>query len=254
MRHPLQALRFAALVLGAASSAQLAGCDDETGGGGGGVDGGVCDPTVLPCAPAPVPDGGGSCSLPFVGDPCAPLEVEVLYFDVDQENHPIAAGAEIPLICPPQGGRVMFLGVRARNVDPCGVSLTGALRDVDSNAVRVEQRIVNLAPTDDGWAESSPGDISNFANVPICPNQWTDKTIYESDFRLELVLQDRCGRQVQKQETVRPACSEPGHEGECRCMCRAGYVLGEPCPEAAGEEPCGATFGEGGAGGAGGGP
>lgn len=254
VRLPVFALLAASFALALSGSALVAGCDDESGGGGAGSDGGACDPTALACNTAPAPDGGAACALPFVGDPCAPMELELVYFDVDQANHPLVAGAEVPLICPPQGGRVMFLGVRAKNVDPCGVSLTGALRDVDSNAVRVEQRIVNLTPTADGWVETSPGDISRYANVPVCPNQWTDKTIYEADFRVEVVLQDRCGNVGQAEELIRPACSEPGHQGECQCLCRGGYVLGEPCPEAQGEEPCGATLGEGGAGGAGGGP
>lgn len=215
--------------------------------GGSAPDAGACDP--LQCQVPEVPDGGAACSLPFVGDPCLPMEIELLYYGVDQLNHAVEPGGEIPLICPPQGGRVMFIGVRVKNVDPCGVSITGALRDTDSNAVRVEQRIVNLSLTQDGWAETDISNIANFANVPVCPNQWTDKTIYSEDFGLEAVVQDRCGRKGSAKETVRPACSEAGHAGECHCMCKGGYVLGEPCPEAQGEVPCGETFGAGGAGG-----
>jgi hypothetical protein len=92
---------------------------------------------------------------------------------------------------------------------------------------------VNLVPTGDGWGTSSPPDASagsslaNFANVPICPNQWATNAVDGNSYSLEVTLKDRGGRTLSKSINVTPQCADG--DVNCTCTCAAGYVLGTPC-------------------------
>jgi hypothetical protein len=165
-------------------------------------------------------------------------------------------GDQVPMIFPPQGGRIIFVGVRATNVDGCALELTGALRDETSSEVRIDLRTVNLIATGDGWGVSAPpgnepvsAAISSFANIPVCPNQWSGTDIFGHEYGLEVTIKDRGGRTVTNKIHVTPQCGEPQNLLECQCICQAGYVLGQSC--AAGDG--GAEAGEAAAADAGGG-
>jgi hypothetical protein len=156
--------------------------------------------------------------------------MHVIALGADGASSPVADGGPVALIFPPQGGRVIFAGVRARNVDPCGVELSGALRDLATHQVRVDVRTVNLAATSDGYVASTDSSISTFANVPVCPNQWSSVDAFGQPYDLEMTLTDRAGRTASQKIRVVPACAEPDRAAECRCICKEGYVLGEACP------------------------
>jgi len=178
--------------------------------------------------PGDAGSSGSGCLLPFVGDPNLPMEMEVIAMGPSGLDT-VTDGSSVSLMFPPQGGRVVFAGVRARNVDPCAVRIAGALRDTSSQQVRVETRIVNLTATGDGSARSNPDDISSFSNIPACPNQWSDRDLYDVPYELSITLTDRDKRQVKKVLSVVPRCDEPGREAECLCLCKGGYVLGASC-------------------------
>lgn len=195
--------------------------------------------------PTPPGDGGGGggppgCELTYLGDSVAEIEMELVFSGGDAADHPLTDGAVIDLVLPPQGGRVLFVGVRATNLDPCEAELSGVLRDLDTQQVRFDTRTVNLTPDGSGWGRSASGDLSSYANIPVCHNTWLEKDAYENDFELEVNLKDREGKTAQVKLMVRPTCSEPAVYDECRCICRGGYVLGEMC-----------ASGQGGAGGGG---
>lgn len=194
-------------------------------------------------------DGPPACTLAFLGDESKDPSIELIYFGADQMDHPIVDGGDIDLIFPPQGGRVLFVGVRATDVDPCGVKLTGALRDTSTGQVRLDTRTVNLRADGSGYGASTPGDIASYANVPICPNQWTALDAYGSSFELEVSLSDARDRTVTKKLQVTPRCAEPANEAECLCICQGGYVLGQQCTDPTGSGGGGAGGGAGGAGG-----
>lgn len=187
------------------------------------------------CGPDPTPpvDAGADakvgCTLPFIGDATQPTEIEIIALKADYTSVPVAAGDSVALLFPPQGGRVIFAGVRARNVDPCNLQLSGAVRDLDTAQLRVDARTINLEATSDGWGRSSDADIASFANVPMCPNQWSKTNIYGTKYELEVSITDRAKHTTTKKVTVTPACAEPENEAECTCICRGGYVLGESC-------------------------
>jgi hypothetical protein len=182
--------------------------------------------------PEPPPDAEiiiGACTLPYVGDPNAPMEVNVVALGPNGKLIPIEDGSDIPLMLPPQGGRVVFAGVRARNVNPCGVRLAGALRDPVSKQVRLDNRIINLQIATDGYGQSDIGEIFTFANISACPNQWSDQDLMDAPYELTVSLTDVDGRKVTKVLQVTPRCNEPGQISGCVCICPADYVLGMPC-------------------------
>jgi hypothetical protein len=65
--------------------------------------------------------------------------------------------------------------------------------------------------------------------VPTCPNQWSSVDLYDQTYQLEINVKDRNGKTASKTLQVVPRCAEPANEVECRCICKAGYVLGETC-------------------------
>ncbi len=185
--------------------------------------------------PDPVEDGGviGGCKLPFVGDPNAPMEMNVVAINPDYQLETLEEGSDVSIMTPPQEGRVLFIGVRARNVNPCAVRLTGALRDPVSKQVRLDSRIINLQVTADGYGQSDITDptigIFNFANIAVCPNQWSSQDLMDVPYELTVSLTDKEERKVTKVMKVVPRCNEPGHIEVCRCRCDSEYTLGIDC-------------------------
>jgi len=135
----------------------------------------------------------------------------------------------VPMILPPQGGKVVLIGVQATNLHACGATLTGVLRDPLSDRIRLEGRTINLEPTGDGWGGSVDGDMSTFANIPVCPNQWAASEIDGAMFELTVTITDRDGRTATETKNVTPFCSEPEFEAECTCQCQVDYMLGQEC-------------------------
>ncbi|MGH7270570.1 MAG: hypothetical protein ACREJ3_09080, partial [Polyangiaceae bacterium] len=152
---------------------------------------------------------------------------------------PLSDGGTVSLLAPPQGGRVIYVGVRATNVDGCGLQLKGALRDEASGKVTVDMRTINLIPESGGWAASGTASVpvaANFANVAACPNEWSSADVFGRSYQLEVTIQDREGRTLTKDIQVTPECSDPPGVTDCACICKAGYVLGESCAVDAGAE------------------
>jgi hypothetical protein len=181
------------------------------------------------------PDGGpDTCPVGFLGDGGAP-DFTVTVLRADDSVVPIAQGDTVPMLFPPQGGRVIFVGVDATNVDGCGLQLTGAVRDLKTQEVRVDSRTINLIPIGGGHGvsgktgESVAAAIANFANVAVCPNEWSSTNLYGTLYGLEVTVKDKEGRQLTKKLNVTPECGEPARVAECECICQTGYVLGQAC-------------------------
>jgi hypothetical protein len=178
---------------------------------------------------------GEPCATGYLGDPAAAPELDLQILRADESVSALNDGDTVPMILPPQGGRVIFVGVHATNVDGCSLQLTGALRDLSTQAVRVDSRTVDLVATGDGYGVSGApmttvsAAIANFSNVPLCPNEWSPTDLYGNVYGLEVTIQDRRGKQLTKKIHVIPQCGEPQNLDQCLCICKGGYVLGMPC-------------------------
>ncbi len=189
-------------------------------------------------APPPPPP---SCATGFLGDASKPMQVEVHAIKADGSDVVLKDGDDLAVLFPPQGGRVAFVGIRATNLDGCGVQLTSAVRDPISNQVRLDGRTVNLTREPDGWGTTGTGvstdiassdAIAQYSNVPLCPNQWASQDIYDKTFQLEVIVQDSRKQKADVKMNVVPRCAEPGTKlTACQCLCKNGYS-GQPCGEA----------------------
>jgi hypothetical protein len=184
------------------------------------------------------------CPTGYLGDPNKEAVIELRALKADGTDVPLNDGDDLAVLFPPQGGRVSFVGVRALNVDGCGMQIVGALRDPVTKQIRLDGRTVNLRREPDGWGTTGRGtttnieesaEIGDYSNIPLCPNQWADQDVFDVGFELEVVITDRLKKTTTKKINVVPRCAEPGEkEIACRCLCRNGYVLGETCGEDAG--------------------
>ncbi len=190
---------------------------------------GASGPGTSDAGPEAGPDAPIGCMLAFLGDKTQDPELTVTVLGGAPPAEPVADGGTVPLTFPPQGGRLIFAGVRATNVDPCGVQLTGVLRDTATQQVRLDSRTINLLPTGDGWGESDETDPSSFSNIPVCPNEWSATNIDGTPYQLEMTVADRGGRTVTAKLLVTPHCADPAEAAQCLCICQGGYVLGQTC-------------------------
>jgi len=206
-------------------------------------------PEDEPARPPVVEDAGSDaltsvCATGYLGDPNADAVIELRALRADGTDVALNDGDDLAVLFPPQGGRVAFVGVRALNVDGCGMQIVGALRDPITKQLRLDGRTVNLRREPDGWGTTGRGtttniedsaEIGDYSNIPLCPNQWAEQDVFDVPFELEVVITDRRKKSTTKKITVVPRCAQPGErEVSCRCLCRKGYVLGETCGEDAG--------------------
>lgn len=173
-------------------------------------------------------DAPESCPI---GDRSRAIEIRAQHWrpgspDLDD----LANGGGVALVRPIQGGKVIYVGVRARNVDACNLMLTAALRDPASQQViALEQRPVRLSDYGDGWGRASSA-FDHLANVPACPNAAAERDVDGSTWTLELRLEEPGGRMAEMSLEVTLGCGVFAELDECRCECDSDYVLGGPCP------------------------
>jgi hypothetical protein len=175
----------------------------------------------------------------FVGDPAQPPEIGVVYRAADGAIRPVAEQGEVPLIQPPQGGKVMFIGIRGRNLDGCPLDISAALIEPSSGAViSLERRPVLLQEDGTGWLEPrSSGGLSNYSNLPGCPRAALARSINDETYRLLVSVEDQTGLHAETETLIVPVCGEPERDAQCRCECSEEYELGDSCEPEAGVGP-----------------
>jgi len=180
---------------------------------------------LLPGCPKSAPQCEGS----LVGDPAQPPEGEILWTDGRSKLlAALAAGQAVPLEPPPQGGYVMYIGARVKNMHTC-VEIGGRLRDPASgNEVGFDARSSRLVPNTDGYAWPDPSDNSNVANVNGCP-AYGPRDVHATPYDLEVTITDRDGRKLTLKQRIVPTCmlADPSVQADCTCTCAANYCLGK---------------------------
>ncbi len=174
-------------------------------------DGGeVVDPDAAVAWPDAVPCG-------VVGDLSQPARMQVVAHDLV----PLEDGAELALTSPPQGGKILLVGVRVTNVDLCNATIQVALKDLVTGRVAgIERRPIAWRLADDGFAEpAQPDYISDYANVPVCPNANLAQDIDGNPWQLEVRFYDRSQTALEQILTVTPTCADDWDPALCQCEC-----------------------------------
>lgn len=199
------------------------------------------------CESPPGPDGGvegeGEPEPPcFIGDSVAEAEIVLVYRTVDGAVAELQDNGEVPLILPPQGGKVTLIGVKAKNVT-CRLLLNANLSNslCGGGIIGLEGRPVDLELQDDGFGHpAAPETLQNYVNIPVCPAFGSTRDGNDQPYALQLRATEvrREGEEVARTHvfnaTVTPVCAEPDVLDECLCTCDADYILGvdlaEQCP------------------------
>jgi hypothetical protein len=173
--------------------------------------------------------GGGGDPTCFVGSPGATPEIQLIH-RTDDGFRVMSDGDAIPIVTPPQGGKVILPGVRARNLR-CTVQITATLVDpCDAATISLESRPIVLAEGDDGWAvPADPVSLSSYANLQTCPRPGAGRDLEGEEYRLRIQVRDEEGRQAAAEMRVTPTCGEDFALVECQCECDRDYQLGQAC-------------------------
>lgn len=162
--------------------------------------------TVTACFPC--------CGNTVAGDEAAQLQVEPMVFVADRFVVP-QDGAEVPVIAGSQGGLMVIAGVRARNVDTCGVMVQARLLTPDERVLSDTMLEKNLTGTDEQTAEIVDDDGSDGLTLFPCDSGDVHGV---GELRiLELVATDRNGRTATSRTTIIPTCGQYGSWCEDRC-------------------------------------
>ena len=166
----------------------------------------------------------------FLGDPAQPPLVEALFSDGISAGYRPLSDGPLPLEPPIQGGYVMYVGARVKNMDTHLIDFSGRLLDPQTgNEVGHDERNTTLLVGTDGYAHPA-ADLSNVSNVNGCP-QVSTKDVQGQPYILELTVTDRDGRTATLRNNVVPTCmqADPKLQQHCLCTCSANYFPGK-CP------------------------
>ncbi|HEX4420137.1 MAG TPA: hypothetical protein VH165_19615 [Kofleriaceae bacterium] len=163
-----------------------------------------------------------------IGDPTAPAELQIVNLEADQATVNLTQASDlVPLVPPPQGGWIVLLGARARNLDGCQLTLTTALVDACTGQIlQVDVRPTQLELGDDGWGVSS---LTTFGNLPVCPQLTATRDLHDVPYIVKVVVEDTHGQKASAQLSIIPTCgTEPSR---CTCECARDYVMGQSCDQ-----------------------
>jgi hypothetical protein len=180
------------------------------------------------CGGESTPDAREAERCP-IGDMSAAPEVEIMHLDGQSAVVHTQAMAEVPLLAPPQGGWIVLLGAKARNIDGCRLTLKTVLVDACNDQIlQIDSRPTKLEVGSDGWGVSS---ATTFGNLPVCPQLTAERDLHDAPYRVQVILEDGDGKKGQADMTIVPVC--PANTPLCTCQCGRDYVIGTDCPSTA---------------------
>ena len=167
----------------------------------------------------------------FLGDRSRAPELRLLMRTPAGDAVEITESSSVALIQPPQGGKVIFVGPKVRNIDGCPVDITTTLKDPCSGTiVALEKRPVVLTEADGWLIPERPQEISNYSKLGACPKAGISNNIVGEWYVLKLRLEDKSGLIAEASARVMPICSEPSLKDRCLCECdQQFYPLGGLC-------------------------
>lgn len=167
----------------------------------------------------------------FVGDRNAEPIIEPVILDENEQIQPLTNNMNVPLVEPPQGGMVMFVSVRARNLDGCPAQISTSLKDIcTGEIVAFDDRPIELKPMGDVLVPLPPADynigIADFSNITSCPNRRLGRDMFGHPYRLSIFVTDKESRTASTAITINPFCAAGlrGKQEECLCTCDQEYT------------------------------
>lgn len=186
------------------------------------------------------PDSGTPLVECFYGDEAAAPEGTLVFLDEHSTLQDLQQGQAVPLILPPQGGKVVFIGARLKNMDMCSLQANGGVFDDCQAQPRIigrEGRGIQMVENDaTGFAEpKDPATLNNYVNIPLCGNFTSSRDIDGEPYRVEIRFSDRARRSLVLTADITPYCpGAPGGDGvfeQCECECDADYAFERRCEE-----------------------
>ena len=155
----------------------------------------------------------GSCPGFVAGD--LSLPIELLPF-ASESGALIKDGDPVRLQRPSQGGFVIDVGARVRNLQACGLSVGAQLIDpaTGKSLTELDLRQGDFTALLDGYFVSPAGDGE--PNIPACPN-YLGQTINGKKATLQIRVRDAQGRSTAVERSVTPACD--AGDGACAIVC-----------------------------------
>src|SRR5262249_12366393 len=168
-----------------------------------------------------------------IGDLTSPTEMQIIHLDADSNVVQTMPMQKVPLIPPPQGGWIVLLGVRAKNIDGCRATLTTALVDAcDNQLIQVDRRPTKLDMDADGWGVTT---ATTFGNLPVCPQLTAKRDLHEVPYMVKVTIEDTEGQKASSTMTVVPTCLDSA--SRCPCECNRDYKTGDACTTASTDPP-----------------
>ena len=117
----------------------------------------------------------------------------------------------MPLVRPPQGGQVTYAAARVRNINRCSVQFRGRFRDpATGNELGFDGRSADLVVGADGWGRPDVTQVSNLANIALCPDNDPTRDNQGKPAILEMAIADQHGHGVTVSQSVVPTCTSLG--------------------------------------------
>jgi hypothetical protein len=153
-----------------------------------------------------------------IGDCTAPIEL-IAVGQTSTGVFDLVGESTIEIVRPEQGGWVIYVGVRARNVHANLRVLKGALRSTTSQQVlSLEERPAHLVADAQGWGRAQYAG-QDLANIPVCGPVPGPLDFDDTAWRLELSVRDSDGRTASTSAIVRPRCLDQFDGPDCQCDC-----------------------------------
>lgn len=151
------------------------------------------------------------------------------------ENQPMAEladGGSLPLVVPPQGGHVLFVGASIKGARSSVVKLRSVLTAPDGTVVAADARTVALEvdPDDPTKQRTKVASYTQQSNLTLCPN-YNARAVDGEEHELLIEVTELYVDGAQPASTTRkvtPGCATSGPDAQlCACECGASYVLGK---------------------------
>lgn len=137
----------------------------------------------------------------------------------------VAAGDPVPLVRPPQGGQVTYAAARVRNINRCSVQFRGRFRDpTTNNELGFDGRGADLIVGDDGWGRPDVTQVSDLANIPLCPDNDPTRDNQGQPALLEIAVADQHGHSVTVSKMVVPTCTAIDAAARALCVCECNHL------------------------------